>query len=71
MIDAIGQRQRNYWRDDTKRDEKRPAAAVTLIARPKQMKDFTIGQVRNDVIEHGDNYYGSRTGQDGLHSISY
>lgn len=29
------------------------------------MKDFTIGQVRNDVIEHGDNYYGSRTGQAG------
>lgn len=29
------------------------------------MKDFTIGQVRNDVIEHGDNYYGSRIGQAG------
>lgn len=28
----------------------------TLIARAKQMKNFTIGQVRNDVIEHGDNY---------------
>lgn len=27
------------------------------------MKDFTIGQVSNDVIEHGDNYYRSRTGQ--------
>lgn len=51
----VGQRKKNYWRDDTGRHEKR--AAATLIARPKQMKDFTIGQVRNDVIEHGDNYY--------------
>lgn len=29
------------------------------------MKDFTIGQVRNDVIEHDDNYYRPRTRQAG------
>jgi len=27
MIDAIGQRKRNYWRDDTKRDEKRTSSS--------------------------------------------
>lgn len=59
----VGQRKKNYWRDDTGRHEKLPVAAATLIARLKQMKDFTIGQVSNDVIEHGDNYYRSRTGQ--------
>jgi len=32
----------------------------------ERMKDFTIGQVRNGVIEHGDNYYGSRTDQVGF-----
>ena len=38
--------------------------------RSKQMKDFTIGQVRNEVIEHGDNYYGSQTGQVGYNQSS-
>lgn len=30
-----------------------------------QMKNFTIGQVRNGVIEHGDNYYGPWTSTGG------